>query len=338
MHITKLNQNQGLRAGIVFLNMLGIQVVPQPIYTENKVSYPLLFNNKQSGYMTLKEQIGEVSMEIDNDEIYLIAHYEIPTVSGMKDEESGIKGYAFVDWNTNIGYKIKTKENLIINGTSLISSSADVEYGKHCSVYSTINVYNSVVGDFSLKIKHDGYDFCYSNRKIDELKEIVVKSISDNIYHEVLSQFDEDDNWNNRVVHGVTRTGRDKKVRIYDRTYNKKDKSLSVEKPDIEKEAINSQDYFEQLIQLGNEMRNNFPEMSAKIKQIRKMLKLGNISLLDSLIKVGFREDNVIEAIFGFLPKKINWQNGADNLTEAYFGDYSTSFSALQSGESEFIK
>ena len=68
------------------------------------------------------------------------------------------------------------------------------------------------------------------------------------------------------------------------------------------------------------------------------MLKLGNISLLDSLIKVGFREDNVIEAIFGFLPKKINWQNGADNLTEAYFGDYSTSFSALQSGESEFIK
>ncbi len=340
MYITKLNQNQGLRAGIVFLNMLGIQVVPQPIYTENKVAYPLLFNNKQSGYITLKEQIGEVSMEIDNDEIYLTSHYEIPTVSGMKDEESGFRGIVFVDWSSIIGFTMQRKsDGSIMSGTMQLNSSADKEFGKKCSMHADMEVRNSNLGNYILKLYNNGYNFLYHNKNESEEQQLGVRYIQERIYHDVCTDFDEEGEWQTRNIAGATMIHYGKQIR----KYNAIQKIINGHIEDIkfDEDMIDTlvkEDQLACLIQLGNEARSMAPKLAQTIQDIRKDLKIGNISLLDSLLETTFRNKELINATFGYMPHNIAWQNGTNSLKDAYFGDYSTIFSALQSGESELIK
>lgn len=339
MYITKLNQNQGLRAGIVFLNMLGIQVVPQPIFAENKVAYPLLFNNKQSGYITLKEQIGEVSMEIDSDEIYLTSHYEIPTVSGMKDEESGFRGIVFVDWSSIIGFTMQRKsDGAIISGTMHLNSSADKEFGKKCSIHTDMDVSNSNLGTYNLKFNYDGCNFLYYNENEIEEQELAVRYIRDSIYHNVSTDFDANGKWQTRNIAGATKVYSGKQIRKYNTTQKRIDGHIEDVDYDEDMVDVVDKEDVASLIQLGNEARSMMKDMPKTLLAIRKDLKVGQISLLDSFISTTFGNEQLVNATFGYTPHEVAWQNGADNLTEAYFGDYSTSFSALQSGESEFIK
>jgi len=340
MHITKLNQNQSLRAGIVFLNMLGIQVVPQPIYVEDKVAYPLLFGNKQSGYMTLNEQIGKVSMEIDNDEIYLTSHYDIPTVSGMKDEESGFRGIVFVDWSSIIGFTIQRKsDEAIFSGTMRLNSSADKEFGKKCSMHADMEISNSNLGNYTLKLYNDGYNFLYYNKNDKDQEELGVRYIQERIYHDISTDFDENDEWQTRNIAGATMLNYGKQIR----KYNALQKIINGHIEDIrfDEDVIDTLDKENQLstlIQLGNEARSMAPKMARRIQDIRKDLKIGHISLLDALLETTFRNKELISATFGYTPHNVAWQNGTNSLKDAYFGDYSTTFSSLQSGESELIK
>lgn len=335
MYITKLNQNQSLRAGVVFLNMFGIQVIPQPIYTENKESYPLLFNNKQSGYMTLKEQIGQVSMEIDNDEIYLTSHYDIPTVSGMEDQESVFKGIVFVDWASNIGFTMQRKaDEAIISGTMCLNSSADKEFGKECSMHADIEVSNSNLGKYKLKLFNDGYNFLYYNKNEREEQELAVRYMQDSIYHNISTDFDKKGDWQTRNIAGAIKIYSGKQIRKYNAIHKKINGNIENTKFDEEIiDILDRENYFDSLIQLGNEARSMAPKMAQTIQDIRKDLKIGNISFLDSLIETTFENKELINATFGYMPHSIVWQNGTNSLKEAYFGDYSTTFSSLPSGE-----
>lgn len=340
MHITKLNQNQSLRAGIVFLNMFGIHVVPQPIYTENQVSYPLLFNNKQSGYITLKEQIGEVSMEIDNDEIYLTSHYEIPTVSGMKDEESGFRGIVFVDWSSIIGFTMQRKtDGAIMSGTMHLNSSADKEFGKKCSMHADLEVKNSNLGDYILKLYNNGYNFLYHNKKENEEQELGVRYIQERIYHDVCTDFDGNGEWQTRNIAGATLIHYGKQIRKYNalqKIINDQIEDIKFDEDYID--TLDKENQLDCLIQLGNEARSIAPNLAQTIQDIRKDLKIGHIYLLDSLLETTFRNKELINATFGYMPHNIVWQNGTNSLKDAYFGDYSTTFSALQSSENDLVK
>ena len=339
MHIVKLNQNQGLRAGIVFLNMFGIQVVPQPIFAENKVAYPLLFNNKQSGYMTLNEQIGKVSMEIDTDEIYLTSHYDIPTVMGMKDEESGFKGIVYADWKSIIAFVLQRKsDETIFSGNMHINSSADKEFGAKCSIHTDLDVSNSNLGTYNLKFNYNGCNFLYYNKNENEEQELAVRFIRDSIYHNISTDFNDDGKWQTRNIAGATRVYSGKQIRKYNT--NQKRINGHIEDVNYDEDTVDIVDKEDltSLIQLGNEARSMMKEMPKTLQAIREDLKVGQISLLDSFISTTFGNKQLVNATFGYTPCEVAWQNGTNSLKEAYFGDYSTNFSSLQSGENELLK
>ena len=69
-------------------------------------------------------------------------------------------------------------------------------------------------------------------------------------------------------------------------------------------------------------MKDLDPDMFEKIKNLKPLLSIGDVSLLDNLITVCYDSysDEEIEALLGIRRNKMNYQDGADGLKESYFG------------------
>ena len=68
-------------------------------------------------------------------------------------------------------------------------------------------------------------------------------------------------------------------------------------------------------------MQDLDPDMFKKIKKLREILLIGDISLLDNLISVCYDSytDEELCALLGVNRQKMNYQNGADSLVNSYF-------------------
>lgn len=326
MNRIKLNQNQGLRAGVIFLNMLGIEVDIKPVLVENNVTmYPLKLKNNQAGYMFYDEQNGQVTMEVDNDEILLSSNYMLPLVSGMKDAESGYVGIVLAQWSSNINFMIQRKsDKAVFSGNMYLDSFADKEFGAGCNIHTSIDVRNSNLGMYNLKFYNDGYNFLYHNKNEKEEQELGVSYIGDRIYHNIHWDFDENGEWQTRNIGGATSVYYGEKFRKYNATQKMVDgkiKDLEWEESMVD---VANRDDEATLIQFGNVARSMMPNMLKTLKAVREDTRVGDISLLDSFIDVAFKNDELVKATFGYSPRKVVWQNGATSLKDAYFGDYST--------------
>jgi len=80
-------------------------------------------------------------------------------------------------------------------------------------------------------------------------------------------------------------------------------------------------------------MQNIDPEFTKKIDDIRKSFIVNGVSLFDNLIDVSFSRysDEEVKALFGIDRQKVNYQNGADNLVDAYYGIGNTNSFSLPS-------
>lgn len=77
----------------------------------------------------------------------------------------------------------------------------------------------------------------------------------------------------------------------------------------------------ELLLQKGKLMQNLDPDMFKKIKKLRDVLLIGDISLLDNLVSVCYDSftDEEISALLGVKRQPMNYQDGANSLINSYF-------------------
>ena len=75
------------------------------------------------------------------------------------------------------------------------------------------------------------------------------------------------------------------------------------------------------VIQKGMLMQELDPDMFEKIKKLRKILSIGDISLLDNLISVCYDSytEEELNALLGMQRQPMIYQDGADNLVNSYF-------------------
>ena len=77
----------------------------------------------------------------------------------------------------------------------------------------------------------------------------------------------------------------------------------------------------ETMLQVGNLMQDLDYDMFKKIKKLREMLVIGDLSLFDNLASVCYDDytDEVLSALLGINRQKMKYQNGADNLFDSYY-------------------
>ena len=332
-----LNNNQALRAGICFANMLGIHVKDEEIfYNGNRIVYPLYNQDKIIGTIRIIKGYNEetrVELEAKNKEFKLVALYNIPKAHTMEDYESGISGIVCADWQSTIYYKIITKNNLQIRDNLTLSCSADLEFGTKCTIHSNMNVRNSKLGRFfNLEFNNSGYDFAYSNENKQFKENIEISFLQDYIEHTICSDFDEKGKWNTREIAGACTAcyNGTKRVRWYRKTQKMINEHLeNIHILDDNQDLMGSYGDIIQSIQLGNAAQLSAPNMFKRIQQIRECLKINDTYLFDYLVDAMFNNKELTKATFGYVPNNIHYQNGETSLKDAYFGDFSQNKSLL---------
>ncbi len=320
-----LNDNQSLRAGICFVNMLGISVKDEELINNgDTLAYPLYNEDKTIGYISIQNQ--KVRIRAKNEEFELLGYYDIPNANGMEDAESGISGIVYADWNNSIECAIRTKDGMEIRGDIILSCSADKEFGSKCSIHSDINVTNSLLGNFNLKFNNKGYNFRYSNKNDKFEENIDISFLQDLIAHTIRSDFDENGKWHSRKIAGASTAYYNGTKRV--RWYRNTQKVINGNIEDIyvledNQDLMGSYGDIIQSIQLGNAAQFVAPKMFERIQQIRDILKINNIYLFDYLVNAMFNNEELTKATFGYIPENICYQNGETKLKNAYFGDFS---------------
>ncbi|MCI8778822.1 MAG: hypothetical protein HFI87_06710 [Bacilli bacterium] len=76
------------------------------------------------------------------------------------------------------------------------------------------------------------------------------------------------------------------------------------------------------VIQKGMLMQDLNPDMFDKIKKLREILLIGDISLLDNLVSVCYDSytDEELSALLDLNRQKMYYQDGSDSLINSYFG------------------
>jgi len=318
-----INNNQIIRAGIIFANMLGINVKDEELINNGDIlAYPLYSGDRIIGRLSIKN--NKVYILAKNEDFEVRANYDVPSAQGMADPESGIAGIVCAMWNNDIDCSIKTKNGLSITGEINFSCSADKEFGVNCSTHSNLDVTNSRLGNFNFRFNNNGETFYYCNQTDQTKETIEIEFFQDRICHIICSDFDENGEWNTRSLDG-TIIQQHKEIRSYNRI-QKTDKNGyiydSEYTQDITPLVCDYDNDIKTLIQLGNETQRVAPKMYERIKQIRQCLKINDTYLFDYLVNAMFKECELTKSTFGYIPQNINFQNGETNLRYAYFANF----------------
>lgn len=321
----KLNKKTNIRAGIVFANMFNLQAKITNIINEDYYAFDLTQNGSKVGTITSKE--GKVNIEAKTADFELKATYIMPKTTGFGPHKDAVPNH--FSWSTYIKYKLKTKQNLNVKGTVGIHCIKDSFYSNidrkcNCTIETEISHANPNFGTIQLNLNTDLNNLYISHITEDVIDRANIQFWCQRLTHEVLCEFDENKDWHLRKWNSVTITnpvGSERELH----TQSSLDKDLK----DIYcynevKTPIGEHNSLEETINLSKEMQKNDPELYKKINKIKTYLKLGEFSLLDSFVSASFfdKEYEATEPVLGYVAEPVKWQNGANNLSDAYFGNY----------------
>ena len=317
---------QNTCAARIFLNTFGLILETTNEVTEfSKIK---IFDKSMNEVGELHFANSKVIMSANYNNSVLDASFDIATMLGFIDLECESAPYAlYGEWSSNITFQVKKSNNITLSGELFISCSADTEFGISCLCHPLINCEVPEKGNIILKILRDGSTF---NHKIvaGENNEVIDVRPWD---------------WlNGFILHEIKKGKYDKEKYVY--PYRKyagifngaergedKDKLHVFLKEEEYKKQLTYRNEFlpkvgddkskEALLQKGGLMQDLDPDMFKKIKKLREILLIGDISLLDNLISVCYDSytDEELCALLGVNRQKMNYQNGADSLVNSYF-------------------
>lgn len=318
-----LNYNQIIRGAMIFLNTYGLILEIPEIVDENTILTVYNKNNEEIGKVYFNNK--EVLIETSSDFGFINASYDFPNVTAFVDLETRSGTEKFAQWNSSIKYIIKTNDNDSIQGHFFIATSVDSFYGINASCHQAIEFYKKNKKIMTMKMMYDGrlFEVDYCNKQFtEEIEFNPFDDVNGFIKHDIKKgkYNTEKHGFPYRKYCGIHRAGRDENnLRV-----------LSFEQHDGDFKTYNDVNYEKQgddnseelLIQKGNLFLESDPDVAEKLLKLRDSLNINGISLLDNLMSVTLNSltDKELEALFGFDRTKLIFQNGADNLIDAYYG------------------
>lgn len=316
----KLEQNTC--AARIFLNTFGLTLETTNHVISEFSKIKIFDKNIEVGYLYFKN--GKVIMQAHYNDSTLEASFGIAKISGFIDNES--QNVLFGQWNSKINFQVQKQNHVTLSGEFLIKNSVDYEFGNTCSCHPSITC-KIPEGTIVLEMLRNGNKL-YLESTCGNYKETM------NITpHALVDGF---------MKHNITYGKYDEEAHCYKyRRYcgifngpefgEYKDKLhvfLKEEKNKIRLHnhnewvpRIGADNSKELLIQKGRLMQKLDPDMFQKIKQLRNILFIGDVSLFDNLISVCYDiyTNEEITALFGIERKPMNYQNGAKDLVTSYY-------------------
>ncbi len=317
-----LTLEQNTCAARIFLNTFGLTL--ENVDDVNEFSKIKIFDKAMNKVGELHFDNGRVIMSASYNDSMLEASFDIAKIWGFVDRECG--NALFGQWSSKIDFQVQKSNNVKLSGEFLIESSADSEFGISCLCHPLINCDVAGKRNITLKVLRDGRTFG-----------IEVASGSYNETIDIMPW----DNLNGFIRHVISNGEYDSKR--YKHEYRKYMGIFSAGKGDEDKlHVFLSETEWDNQISFRNEfppkagddksealvvqkgmlMQDLDSDMFERIKKLREILSIGNVSLLDNLVSVCYDSytDEELSALLGLNRQKMNYQNGADSLVKSYYG------------------
>lgn len=328
-----LTHEQNICAARIFLNTFGLTL--ENVSNVNEFSKIKIFDKVMNEVGELHFDNDKVIMSAIHNNSVLDANFDMAKISGFVDLECG--NAIFAQWLSKIAFQVEKQDRVKISGEFLIRSTVDSDFGISCLCHPLINCDLADKGNITLKIQRDDRTF--------GLK------IASGSYNETIDIMPWDD-MNGYIKHVISNGEYDPKR--YKHEYRKYMGVFSAGRGDedklhvflLETEWENQISYRNEfplkagddksealIIQKGILMQDLDPAMFEKIKKLREVLTIGNVSLLDNLVSVCYDSftDKELNALLGLNRQRMNYQNGADSLVKSYYGiDISNCFFPLE--------
>lgn len=320
-----LTLEQNTCAARIFLNTFGLTL--ENVSDINEFSKIKIFDKAMNEVGILRFDNGKVIMSANYNNSILDASFDIAKMSGFVDPECKSDDYAlFGQWSSKIVFQVQKQDRIKLSGEFLIGSSADSEFGVSCLCHPLINCDVAGKGNITLKILRNGSTF--------GLK------VTSGSYNETIDIMPYDD-MNGFIRHVISNGEYDPKK--YQHEYRKYMGVFPAEKGDEDKLQVflsetewDNQISFRNefplkagddnsetlIIQKGMLMQDLDPGMFKRIKEIREVLSIGDVSLLDNLVSVCYDSytDEELSALLGLNRQRMSYQNGTDSLVKSYYG------------------
>ena len=324
-----LSYEQNIRSAIIFLNTFGLILEEQDYLDENSKLKIINDNFNEVGELYFEN--GYVKINTKTNFGDMTAQYENSKYSGFADRESASgrfpSGPRFAEWCAKINYEIKKDEQNRFKGNIILTSSIDDEFGINCLFHPEISYYYNDEEIMKIYFQAHGKTFC-SEVTSSDIKETIDMQPAD-VFGEYIKHIITKGKWDNerhgyeyQKYFGITRKSSVERNVLKQLIYEDKYLYENVQLLKYVNKVNNEDSNKESVIQKGLLMQEIDPDMSLQIKKIEKFFTSGNVNLINNFINISMQSwsDEEIEALLGIKREPMKYQNGADNLYDAYFG------------------
>jgi len=318
-----LNYRQNLCSARIFLNMFGLVLDDVSEIDENtRINIYLKDTDLAVGKVVFSGDKVVMKASFNNDS--LEADYKMATTDGFIDEEDA--GAVFIDWGTNIGFKMKNDSGEFF-GEVLLESVMDSVFGLNCCCHTWLR--GKFAGkEISLKFQRDGAAFQadiwddlndehFLIEPFNEFNGYLRHTINEGKYQKPEKSWSSYEHQKYMTI--ASGWDPDKRTTLHSFFKEKRyDKAIEEKSEIIPVEMINGKPSLQQKGYLMQAIDNTFV---SGINNIRNVLAFGNTSFINGCINACFdswsQED--LKAIFGIERAKDFYQDGSPNLITAYF-------------------
>lgn len=315
-----LTLEQNMCAARIFLNTFGLTL--ENVSDVNEFSKVKIFDGETNVVGKLHFDNGKVIMNANYNNSILQASYDIAKMRGFVDIESN--NALFGQWSSKINFQVQKQDNVKLSGEFFVGSSADSEFGVSCLCHPLINCDVPEKGKITLKILRDGRTFGLEiaagsyNETIDIMPwDFICHDVKNGKYDEEKHSFPY--RRYAGVFDGSYGMNNDNPLHVF---LKESEYSNLVTYRDEKVPKVSKNDSRKISVQKGMLMKDLDPDMFEKIKKLRKVLSIGDISLLDNLVSVCYDSytDAELSSLLGVNRQRMNYQDGADNLVNSYYG------------------
>lgn len=319
-----LTLEQNTCAARIFLNTFGLTL--ENINDINEFSTVKIFDKDMNEVGELHFDNGNVMISANYNNCTLEANYAIAKMTQLVDVEG--QNALFGQWYSKIAFQAKKGNNQTFDGEFIVDCTMDSEFGINCICHPLIK--STILGNnkITLKILRNGCMFGLEISSEDYNETINItpwKGLDEFIKHVITSGKYDEQTYKRKYkkyagIFNGAETNENKSMLHIFLNEEKDNMQLNFRNEFVPK--IGNDDSEDVLLQKGYLMQQLDPDMYKTIEKLRKVLFIGDVSLLDNLISICYDDytDEALASLLGIKRQTMNYQDGADKLVDSYFG------------------
>lgn len=314
-----LSLEQNLAGARIFLNLFNLHLENKKEINQSTSLEILDRSNQPVG--TLRFENGKVVMKSKTAIGDLSAQYPLSAFFGFKDIECG---GAFAEWKHQISFKVDGSQCFL--GNMQMDIIMDTDFGNKCVFHTNLNYKDPFGRRVNINIMEGGNVFHYVAAKKGFKEELRIDPWNDMdsfMYHGIQhGSYDKVfDSYPQEIMSFVWHNSMSDKEHIrgvHSEVVGYQTKNFRQEI----KKSVGKHESKAATIQKGLLMQEMDPNFAKVMEAIIYSFKSGDFSFLENLMDVSYSRisEEERQALFGTPIGKIQYYNGADNITDAYFG------------------